>query len=128
VQLVLERVELGVQGALALAQRGHPGAELVERDELLPVGLDQPGDRAVGAGEVMLERVTTAAGGVLGAQRVKAAVDLSADELGVLQQPSDLGPDEPVELVGPDRPALADAPERRRGRLFTGQPQANAEA
>jgi hypothetical protein len=31
------------------------GAQLVERDQLFLVGLDQPLDRAVGAGEVALE-------------------------------------------------------------------------
>ena len=30
VKLVLERVVLGAQGALALAQRGHPGTQLLE--------------------------------------------------------------------------------------------------
>jgi hypothetical protein len=34
VQLGVERVELGGDGGLALAQRGQPGAQLVERDEL----------------------------------------------------------------------------------------------
>jgi hypothetical protein len=52
VQLGVEGVELGAHRALALAQRWHPGAQLLERDELLLVCLDQPGDRAVGAGEV----------------------------------------------------------------------------
>src|SRR5215218_1066178 len=60
VQLAFERVELGLQGALALAQAGHPGAELVERDELFLVGLDQPLDRCAGAGEVALERLASA--------------------------------------------------------------------
>ena len=41
VQLGVERVELGAQCGLALAQRGHPGAQLVEREELFLVGLDQ---------------------------------------------------------------------------------------
>ena len=83
VQLGVEAVELGLQRGLALAQRGHPGAELVERDELFLVGLDQPLDRGAGAGEVALERFAAAGGGVLGPRRGEAAVDLGADELGV---------------------------------------------
>jgi hypothetical protein len=67
VQLGLERVELGAQRALALAQRGHPGAQLIERDELFLVALDQAGDRGVGAGEVALERLAALGRGVLGA-------------------------------------------------------------
>ena len=60
--------------------------------------------------EVALERFAAAGGGVLGPQRGESAVDLGAHERGVLEQPSDLAPDEPVELVGADRAALADAP------------------
>jgi hypothetical protein len=54
VQLCVERVELGAEHGLAFAQGGHPGAQLVEREELLLVGLNQPLDRAAGAGEVEL--------------------------------------------------------------------------
>jgi hypothetical protein len=110
VQLGVERVELGAKRALALAQRGGAGAQLLERDQLFLVGLDQPLDRAVGAGEVALERVAAPRGGVLGAQRLQSAVDLGADERGVLEQPADLGPDHWFQLVGADRAALAHAP------------------
>src|ERR1019366_6131411 len=44
VQLGVERVELGAECGLALAQAGHPGAQLVDREELFLVGLDQAGD------------------------------------------------------------------------------------
>jgi hypothetical protein len=74
------------------------------------VGLDQPGDRAVGAGEVALERVAAAGGGVLGPQRLEPAVELRAHERGVLEQPADLVPHERFELIGADRAAVADAP------------------
>ena len=107
VQLGVEAVALGLERALALAQCGHPGAELLERDELFLVGLDQPLDRGAGAGEISLERFTAAGGGVLGPRRGEAAVDLGADELGGLEQPADLGPDERVELIGADRAAGA---------------------
>src|ERR1039458_1184694 len=52
VQLGVERVELGAECGLALAQAGHPGAQLVDREELFLVGLDQAGDGALGAGDV----------------------------------------------------------------------------
>src|SRR5450755_616035 len=48
--------------------------------------------------------------GVLGPQRLEAAVDLRAHERGVFEQPADLGPDKAVELIGADRAAVADAP------------------
>jgi hypothetical protein len=102
VQLGVEAVELGLQCGLTLAQGGHPRAQLVERDELFLVGLDQPGDRAFGAGDVTLERFAASAGGVLGPQRLEAAVDLRAHERGVFQHAADLVPDESVELIGAD--------------------------
>src|SRR5919108_397366 len=57
-----------------------------------------------------LREVAAAGGGVLGARRLEAAVDLGADELGVLQQAPDLFPHERLELVGADRATGADAP------------------
>ena len=66
VQVRIERVELGLERALALAEGGHPGAQLLERDQLFLVCLDQPFDRAGGAGEVALERFAAAGSGVLG--------------------------------------------------------------
>ena len=102
VQLGVETVELGLQRGLAFAQGGHPGAQLVERDELFLVGLDQPLDRGAGAGEVALERFAATGGGVLGPHRGEAAVDLGADEFGVLEQSSDFGPDERVEFISAD--------------------------
>ena len=110
VQFGFERVELGAQGGLPLPQRGHPGAQLGERDQLFLVGLDQASDPAFGAGEIAFERFAAAARGVLGAQRGEPTVDLAADERGVFEQAADLAPDEPVELVGSDRAAVADAP------------------
>ena len=109
VEVVVERVELGAQGRLPLAQRGCAGAQLLEREELFLVGLDQPGDGRLGAVEVALERVASSGGGMLGARCLQAAVDLSAHERWVLQQPTDLAPDERFELIGADRAALADA-------------------
>jgi hypothetical protein len=63
VEFGVERVELGAERALARAQRGHPGAQLVERDELFLVGLDQSSDRGVGAAKIALERLAPPRGG-----------------------------------------------------------------
>jgi hypothetical protein len=41
VQFGVERVELGLQGRFALAQRGGAVAQLIERDQLFLVCLDQ---------------------------------------------------------------------------------------
>jgi hypothetical protein len=107
VQLGVEAVELGLERALALAHRRGAGAELIERDQLFLIGLDQPLDRCGGAGEVALERLAPPGGGVLGAHRGEPAIDLGAHQRGVFEQPSDLYPDERVELVSADRAAGA---------------------
>jgi hypothetical protein len=109
VKLCVERVELGAERGVPLAQAGHPGAQLLKREQLFLVGLDQAGDGGLGAGDVPFERFAAPGGGVLGACRLEPAVDLGSDERGVFEQPADLAPDEPVELVGADRAALADA-------------------
>ncbi len=103
----VEAVKLGLEGVLACAQDGHPGTELLERDELFLVGLDQPLDRGAGAGEVALDRVATVGGGVLGPRGTEAAADLRANELGLLEQSADLRPDERFDLISTDGVAVA---------------------
>jgi hypothetical protein len=85
VQLGVEAVELGLQGGLARAQGGHPVAELIERDQLFLVGLDQSGGGLLGAGEVAFERLAAARCGVLGSERGEPPVDLGAHQRGVLE-------------------------------------------
>ena len=48
--LRVERVELGAQARLAGAQVRHPGAQFVDGDQLLGVGLDHRGDSGAGFG------------------------------------------------------------------------------
>src|SRR5215218_7865605 len=110
VQLAFERFELGGERGLALAQCGHPRAQLLKRHKLLLVGLDQALFAGAHARELAVESLAPAGGGVLAADRLEAAVDLGFDELGLFEQARDLGPDELVELVGADRARSADAP------------------
>ena len=111
VQLGVERVELRLKGGLAFAQLGGAGAELVERDELLLVAVDQASQRVPGAGEVALERVATrwwrgARRGVVWSRRsISASISV-----GVLEQPEHPRPDELVDLCEADRPVGADTP------------------
>jgi hypothetical protein len=112
VQLGVERVQLGAERRLAAAQLGRAGAELLERDQLLLIAVDQPRQRVVRAREVALQAFAAVAGGVLGAERLKPPLDLGLDQLGVLQQREHLGPDEPVDLFDADGASGADAPLR----------------
>ena len=99
VQLGVERVQLDAQGRLTPAQLGHAGAELFERDQLLLVAVDQSAQRVLRAGEVALQSVAAAGGGVLGAERLEPPFDLGLDQLGVLEQREYLGPDRLVDLL-----------------------------
>jgi hypothetical protein len=51
VQLGVERVQLGTERRLASAEVGHAGAELLERDQLFLVAVDQPPERVLCARE-----------------------------------------------------------------------------
>ena len=109
VQLGVERIELRLDRGLAFAQLGGAGAELVDRDELLLVAVQQSSDRVLGADEVALERVSSAGGGVRRAHRLESAVDFGLDQRGVVEQREHSGPDELVDLGEADRAVLADA-------------------
>ena len=95
-------VELGGCRLLTLAQDGHPLAQLIERDQLFLVGLDQACLRGARVGELMFEG--------LGAQRarivvlgfVESAFELVVQQLGLADQVADLTPDQLVKLLGAD--------------------------
>jgi hypothetical protein len=53
-ELGVERVELAAQARLAGAQVRHPGAQFIDGDQLLGVGLDHRGDRGGGLGQGQL--------------------------------------------------------------------------
>ena len=64
VQLGVERVQLGLHRGLALAQLGRASAQFLECDQLLLVAVKQPAQRGLGAGQVALQCVSAAGGGV----------------------------------------------------------------
>ena len=65
--LGVEGVELAAQAGLAGAQVRHPGAQLVDGDQLLGVGLDHRGDRGGRLGQRELELFALPGDGVGGA-------------------------------------------------------------
>lgn len=65
--LCVQSGELDAQDALPGTQIRHPGAELVEGDELLLEGFDHPGDRHGGLGQARFE--LAAPGGGLSSHR-----------------------------------------------------------
>ncbi len=109
VQLGVERVQLRLENGFALAQLRGAGAELVERDQLFLVAVEQASQRILRAGEIPLERVTARGGWVRGAECLEPAVDLGLDQCGVVEQSEHTGPDELVDLGQADGPVIADA-------------------
>src|SRR6478672_2826100 len=107
-ELAVEGVDLVVQAALAGAQLGHAGAELVEGDQLLLVGADEPGDRRGGLGQCGIETLALGGGGVDGAGLLEPLVDLVSDQGRVGEQGGDVVPDDGVEVVGAHRLVGAD--------------------
>src|SRR5215472_14088391 len=106
-ELGVEGLGLVAQAGLAGAQIGHPGAELVEGQEVFLVGADQPGDRAGGFGQGVVQALALGGGRVGGADLGQAVVDLGADQGGAGDQVRDVVPDDLVEVVGADRLAVA---------------------
>ena len=107
-ELAVERVDLVAQAGLAGAQLGHAGPELVEGDQLLLVGADEPGDRRGGLGQSGIETLALGGGGVGGADLVEPLVDLVSDQGRVGEQGGDVVPDDGVEVVGAHRLVGAD--------------------
>src|SRR5271165_5634464 len=101
--LGVERLDLAAQAGLAGPQVRHPGAQLVDGDQLLGVGLDHRGDRGGCLGQRELELVALPGDGVGGAGLGEPAVDLGADQGGVGEQAGDVVPHDGVEVVGADR-------------------------
>ena len=107
-ELAVERVDLVVQAGLAGAQLEHAGPELVEGDQLLLVGADEPGDRRGGLGQSGIETLALDGGGVRGADLLEPLVDLVSDQGRVGKQGGDVVPDDGVEVVCAHRLVGAD--------------------
>src|SRR6185503_1783393 len=100
-ELAVEGVDLVVQAALA-------GAQLVEGDQLMLVGADEPGARRGGLGQSGIETLALGGGGVDGAGLLEPLVDLVSDQGRVGEQGGDVVPDDGVEVVGAHRLVGAD--------------------
>src|SRR6266545_687291 len=93
-----------------MAERGQTSPELVERNQLLLIRLDQPRDPGPEADQFLGGDVTLDVDGVASAEVGQAAIDLGPDQGGVGEQLDDPGPDERVQGVLPDRSVIAAAP------------------
>src|SRR6478752_3620194 len=108
--LRVDGLDLVAQVGFSGPEVGHPGAELVDGDELLGERGDHPGDGGGGLGQRRPESLAFGDGRVGGAGGGQAFVDLGGDQRGVGDQRGDVVPDDLVEVVGPDRGVAADPP------------------
>src|SRR5215208_4646782 len=99
-ELGVEGVDLQTQSGLAGAQLGHSGPEVIERDQLLLVGADEPFDRLAGLGQAGVETFALHSGGIGGADLGKPTGDLGPDQGRVGEQVADVAPDDTIEVVG----------------------------
>jgi hypothetical protein len=92
---------------LALTQAGHATAQFVERQQILLIGGQQTFHALADTDQVAIQFSFTTACRAVRPGRVEPAVDLLADQGGVLQQAQDFGPDQVVQQILADRPVIA---------------------
>ncbi len=92
-ELVVDRLDLVVQVGFPGAQVGHAGAQFVDGDQLLAVGLDHAGDPAAGLGQRGVQAFPFPGGRIGGARAGQPVVDLGADQLRVGEHAGDVVPD-----------------------------------
>ena len=104
----LQRVEFRRDGPGVALERRHPLAELGQGDQPFLVSAEEPLAVHVQPRLFALQLCGAGPQGVRGLRRVEPAVDLLADQGGVLQQAQDFGPDQVVQQILADRPVIAD--------------------
>ncbi len=109
-QLRLEGDQLRFGRRLPLSQRRHALAQLLQREELFLIRLDEPRDRSVDPGQCLDQALAFHGCGMLGAQCRQPAIDFLAYERWILQQADDLVPDQRVQRVLPYRAVRTAAP------------------
>jgi hypothetical protein len=85
-QLGVERLDGTFEAGLFGSQVRHPGAQLVDGEEVLLVGLHEPGDGFGGTGQFAFDPGALGGGRVGGAHLGQSTVALSLDERGVGEQ------------------------------------------
>src|SRR5215207_9371187 len=101
-------VELPAEVCLPGSQVRHPGAQLIDGYQLLGERLDHGGDRCGGLGEGGVQSLALAGDRVGGAGGLQTLADLGPDQRRVGEQAGDVFPYNGVEVVGADRPVVAD--------------------
>ncbi|HME70514.1 MAG TPA: hypothetical protein VKM54_11695 [Myxococcota bacterium] len=83
--LVGDRLQLGAQRLLALAQRGHALPQLLDRQELFLISVEQPLDAFIHTSEFPLQALLPLCGRIRRARRDEAAVEFLPDQCRILE-------------------------------------------
>ncbi len=98
-RLIGDRLQLGAQRLLALTQRRHPLAQLLERQEVFLIGGEYPLDALAHAHQFALHRLFALFRGVGGARGSESPIEFVLNQSRILEQPNDLGPDELIQEI-----------------------------
>jgi len=83
----------------ALAQRRHPLAQLLERQEVLLIGSEHALDALAHAHEIALHSLFALFRGVGGARGSEPPIEFVLNQRRILEQPNDLGPDDLIQQI-----------------------------
>src|SRR4029453_1812652 len=109
-QLRLAGDQLRFGRDLPLSQRRHTLAQLLEREQLLLIRLDESRDRRADPAQRLDQALAFHGDGMLGPQRRQPAIDLLAHERWFLQQADDLVPHQRVQGILSHRTVRTTAP------------------
>jgi hypothetical protein len=109
-QFRLEGGQLRLGRRFPLSQRRHALAQLLQREKLFLVRLDEPRDRSADSAHRLEHALAFHGDGMLGTQCRQPAIDFLAYERWILQQADDLVPDQRVQRILPYRAVCTAAP------------------
>src|SRR5450631_2701609 len=97
--LIGDRLQLGAQRFLTIAQRRHALAQLLEREEIFLVGAQQSLGTFADAGQFSLRALLALFGGIRCACGRETTIEFVLDQGGILEQADDFGPYDLIEQV-----------------------------
>ena len=103
-------LQFAIQRLLLTAEFGRSVAQLVDRDQLLLIGVDQAADAFSDPDQTVPQVVLALLAWIGGAGRLQSPIDLGADQCRILEQADHFAPDDVIEQVLAHRPTVAQRP------------------
>jgi hypothetical protein len=102
-QLVAQGLQFRLQPRLAPAQRGHAPAQLIQIEQFLLVGCQQPLGTPLQLNQLACDPILVSLGQTRGLRRLQAPSQFRLDQHWILEQTRDLAPDDVLEQALTDR-------------------------